>query len=786
MQQDRATQSLIDAFFAALELRNLEECATVLAQLQVQANVFPSAYPWFLYFKGVLANECDHDWAEAERIFASLLHLLQTDADLPLHGRVLLALGVTFEHQGRWTEALATYQQSLSAFTQLSQPLDQARAWKNMALCIYMSFTQGDFGQDALHQAISYCRSALDLLVSMSQADVAWLEGTIWNALGLVYGCLGEWDQALASHQRDLEICRSNDDRYGIGIAYLNLGEVYHRRGPAHWPEALESYQHALTIIRKFQNRYLETDVLANLGFLHQDMGEYALALDYYNQAIAIIEELRAGVSSEQARAGFFATTVDTYANAVLLCLKTGHTVQAFDYVERARSRAFLDTLTLRSPDLARTVEAATLTLAQVQARLPDDALLLEYFTTGLLEVRENPATGQTSQRHRFPPAHTLLFAITRDTVEAYDTGLAPDALCPSQVDTLVESHFLEATIRRTLYERLIAPAANVLPGKRRLYLAPHGPLHYIPFQALIAPDGATLLREDGPQIIYGPSATVLFRAIDADQATRMCLVLGYNGSGENRLHFGEEEARSVARLTGGDIITGSNPKKVWLYDRAPQYRLLHFSCHGAFDPENPLASALHLAPNEDLTALDVLNHMHLNCDLVTLSACESGLSRVRRGDELIGLVRAFMYAGAPALVCTLWRVDERSTRILMERFYQEIQAGVDFAEALKRAQLYLRCLTHKQVLEILIHCLTEEILVHAAQPQTASTQRDVLALAQQQAGTYAKSLNQDKISPQGEALSGAADDEQIFADPRYWAPFILIGESRPASAFPP
>lgn len=779
MQQDSATQALIDAFFAALELRNLDECAAVLGQLQVHANNVPTAHPWYVYFTGVLANERDHDWAEAEHIFTALLHGLHADRDLPLCGRVLLALGVTLEHQGRWTEALITYQQSLFTFTQLNQPLDQARARKNMALCIYMGFTQGDFRQDALHQAIEYCRDALDLLEPLHDADIAWLEGTIWNALGLVYGCLGEWNQALASHQRDLEICRSNDDRYGAGVAFLNLGEVYHQRGVENWPQALAAYQHALGIVREFQNHYLETDVLANLGFLHQDMGEHAVGLEYYDQAIAIIEALRAGVSSEQARAGFFATTTDTYANAVLLALNIGRTAQAFDYVERARSRSFLDILTLRSPNLAGTLEATTLTLAQAQAHLPDDALLLEYFTTGLLDVWEDPVTRQTSQRHRFPPAHTMLFAITRDATAVYDLGLAPDTLRPRQTDTLVESHFLDATIRRALYEHLIAPAASLLHGKRRLYLVPHGPLHSIPFQALIGPDGETLLREGGPHIIYGPSATILFRARQVSQMAQPCLALGYNGAGETRLQFGEEEAHSVARLTGGESVTGAIPKKARLYESASQYRMLHFSCHGTFDPENPLASALHLAPDENLTAFDVLNDLRLNCDLVTLSACESGLSRVRRGDELIGLTRAFMHAGATALICTLWRVDERSSRILMERLYREIQTGSDAAEALKHAQLYLRSLTRTRVRDILAECLADDLLAHSVHPRTAPTPRAVLAVAQQQANAYLKSLQQVQSGPQDDVLPDEADDEPMFADPRYWAAFILIGELR-------
>ena len=124
--------------------------------------------------------------------------------------------------------------------------------------------------------------------------------------------------------------------------------------------------------------------------------------------------------------------------------------------------------------------------------------------------------------------------------------------------------------------------------------------------------------------------------------------------------------------------------------------RYLHISCHGEFDPESPLESLLHLGAGETLTAHQVLEGLRLSCELVTLSACESGLSRVRRGDELMGLVRAFMVAGAPSVIATLWRVDERSTRILMERFYREVVAGAGFAHALHEAQLYLRTLSQR------------------------------------------------------------------------------------------
>ena len=168
--------------------------------------------------------------------------------------------------------------------------------------------------------------------------------------------------------------------------------------------------------------------------------------------------------------------------------------------------------------------------------------------------------------------------------------------------------------------DRLIAPCAPLLAGKRWLYLVPYGLLHHIPFQALISPAGTTLLHETGPRLIYGPSASVLFRygRAAAGRAPKSCLALGYNGTGEHRLNFGEEEARDIAKLTSGHALIGSTPKKETLYKQAARYRLLHLSCHGTFNPKSPLDSALLLAPNESLTASDVLEYLHLECDSVS------------------------------------------------------------------------------------------------------------------------------------------------------------------------
>jgi CHAT domain-containing protein len=120
----------------------------------------------------------------------------------------------------------------------------------------------------------------------------------------------------------------------------------------------------------------------------------------------------------------------------------------------------------------------------------------------------------------------------------------------------------------------------------------------------------------------------------------------------------------------------------------AGQFAVLHLATHGAFHPDEPLLSALDLSDGR-ITTLDVFE-LDLRCSLVTLSACETALGAEGAGDELMGLSRAFLYAGAPALVLSLWKVEDRSTSILMERFCQGLAAGIGIGSALRHAQLAL------------------------------------------------------------------------------------------------
>ncbi len=309
--------------------------------------------------------------------------------------------------------------------------------------------------------------------------------------------------------------------------------------------------------------------------------------------------------------------------------------------------------------------------------------------------IQNLPAQTKGLRSCLMPPARTLAFVITRiGMVEHRDLAIDPNALRPSPTDDPArDPRLLDGGKLRRLYDLLLAPVWDQVQDKRVLYVIPHGSLHYLPFGALCRPDGRRLVHADHPQLAYAPSATVLLRHCCGSPSTapRSCLALGHNGQGPTALRQAEEEAQAIARLWSGDAWIGDGPKKAPFQEAGGGYRVLHFACHGQFDPRDALGSSLTLGAGDRLAAAEIIEHLRLDADLVILSACQSGVSHIARGDELVGLMRAFMSAGASSLVVTQWQVADVSTRILMERFHQNLIEGMGRAEGLQRARSTFR-----------------------------------------------------------------------------------------------
>jgi CHAT domain-containing protein len=252
----------------------------------------------------------------------------------------------------------------------------------------------------------------------------------------------------------------------------------------------------------------------------------------------------------------------------------------------------------------------------------------------------------------------------------------------PRHLEAL-ESH--ARVLLQRLYGLLLQPVDDLVGGCRRLVIVPQGVLHGIPFAAVH--DGAQFLVERC-EVVLAPSASAVSfcrqpRARRTESPGSPYLVIAHGGDG--LLPGALEEGETVANLFGASRLFEAEATVANVRQHVRGAEVVHVAAHGHARPDAPLFSHLRLADGQ-LTALDCLD-LELDCELVTLSACETGHAVVAAGDEPIGLTRSLLYAGARSVIQSLWRVDDDATRRLMSDMYARLRSGAGRAEALRAAQ---------------------------------------------------------------------------------------------------
>jgi CHAT domain-containing protein len=345
------------------------------------------------------------------------------------------------------------------------------------------------------------------------------------------------------------------------------------------------------------------------------------------------------------------------------------------------RLRRCLDLLAVRDPAAASVRGAGSARLAEVQKALPEDAALLEYV------VDEDSVCAFVIDRGH---VHVVRWAEDREAFRRHvrrarfqlDRPPAFDAVMgPEVARALVESadaalDALGALVLGPVREHLVA---------RRLIVVPHGELHGIPFHALRV-DGKALVERH--EVVLAPSASVWLRCLARPPApTDRCLVLGVP---DESAPFLFDEACEVQAIHGGPAPRlGARATRRALARLGRDARVVHIASHGEHREDDPMLSGLLLGDGW-LTLSDLLD-MRLRSELVVLSGCATGRAWVSEGDDLFGLVRGFLHAGARDFVGSLWRVSDRTATEFMRRFHRALAGGDAPAEALRRATLELR-----------------------------------------------------------------------------------------------
>ncbi|WP_158592151.1 CHAT domain-containing protein [Noviherbaspirillum sedimenti] len=485
-----------------------------------------------------------------------------------------------------------------------------------------------------------------------------------------------------------------------------------------------EAKQTYLELLQLEDTKYLMgLQRLANyhLGRIDYAKGDKESAIAYWKAAIAALEAERAAIDSEAGRMGYVTSKSEMYALLIDELVARGRDAEAFEYAERAKSRALVDMLgtklsasgqgkpgafsqslqELQMSDAAENFLRPTLTAgASRTANLRQNIVRGNPHLGSLISVASLPAAqvqsqlkaGETVIEYFGEGERLFAFVVTKKAIKALKLDAKP-ALAHAKnfrksiTDPKSKDYLANG---KKLFDAIMAPALS-FADKGPLTIIPHGALHYIPFAALH--DGRAYLVNNAELRVL-PSASVLpFLGKNASPKNSDLLVLGNPDLGDRSLDLpgAEEEAKLLSRLNArSKLLLRKQASETALRKLGPQHREIHFAMHGKFASDNPLSSGLYMsadAENDGLLTVGELYDLQLNVDLVVLSACETALGDASRGDDVVGLNRGFLYAGASSIVSSLWEVDDQATRDLMLGFYQN-RTGSGKAAALRRAQL--------------------------------------------------------------------------------------------------
>jgi CHAT domain-containing protein/Flp pilus assembly protein TadD len=623
---------------------------------------------------------------------------------------------------GRFEEALARLEQARTLARENGSPELEAMALEKTAQFLSVA--------GRTKAALSQADEALAITRRIRNPRI---ELAITRTKGVILWDLRQPRKAWSAFSRARTLSRELDDPASEAEALLLLGATMldHDASTAlgYAEESLELQDdHGILFHRGW--------TLSLMGMAHERLEEAEKAVEAYRQAVATEEDALEGIWTSDLLQRF-----EGFAGARLRLLEllseSGKSEEAFSLAEQGRARAFLsqmkdqgidvrrsasrelieeetglrrrlqdlkrqfqeerrkslhqqdqallaslprrldearrsyETLLIRlkqtNPEYADLVRPSPLKLPDVQRLLPEETTLIEYFVL---------------------PRKVLAWVIDRESHRLVQIPI-PKGDLARQVALLrdrIKERGRDGGLAVALYRHLVAPLTPRIRHGNVIFV-PHGPLHSLPFAALLDEKGTRLVERYSLSQL--PSASVLsflLQKRSPDEGRLLAL-----GDPDGSLPNAAGEARAVASLYGTEPLLGRQARERAVRDFARRIDVLHIAAHARVDSSRPLFSRIELAPGQgedgDLEVHEVFGLDLAGVNLVVLSGCETALGDLTEGDDLMGWSRAFLYAGAPAVLATLWPVDDAASAALMTSFYRHLRQGKPASTALQAAQ---------------------------------------------------------------------------------------------------
>jgi CHAT domain-containing protein/Tfp pilus assembly protein PilF len=558
------------------------------------------------------------------------------------------------------------------------------------------------------------------------------------------------FEQAINETEEALNIAREIEAWPLEALALYMQAELEREQGRLEL--ALDDYATAFELSSKLGDPDLLWQIEYGRALALVEDGQKQAAVSALRAAVGHIESVRNRLREKRFRAGYLQDKHQVYIELVRLQLDMGESNAAFSTAERLRAWSYTDqsghraavayteTQRLMETEMRGRIRKLQRMLDDENTRTPPERrqLAVDTFSQELMvaereyqsfldDVQGRQSSGafpgfkidQEILRRGLRSSEALVeYIVGAENVMIFvlnAKGLRATSIPLRRADLHARLELLRDLIQQRDGDRWKKPASSLsrsllepllingwLDGIEQLYVVPHEILNYLPFALLplgTAPAWHPVI--DKYTLTYLPSASALANNASArDKADSILAV----APGRSRLRHAPEEASSIAEMFQpyARLLTGVQATESAFKNIAGNYQTLHLATHGYFNKLNPLLSGLELEPdldNDGLLEVHEILDLKLHSNLVTLSACETGLgggffAEIPAGDDFVGLTRAFLQAGSSSVLATLWEVDDRSTVDLMKNFYRRLEepgAKHDKAVALANAQRALR-----------------------------------------------------------------------------------------------
>jgi tetratricopeptide (TPR) repeat protein len=625
--------------------------------------------------------------------------------------------------------------------------LEQCRTMKMMIetgfILLYLATAEAELGNEVA--AITAINDADSIFTHMGSQS--WASNARLKRAQLAFK-MGNWDISNAQTIDVIEYFLTSQEQINLASATLLRGQI--ASAQKNWGMASQTALDSLRIAWKTHTPWLRYSSQLLLGQVAEAQDQTQTAIRRYRAAAGTIERLQRELTITL-RPGFLGSKEEALHRLIGLHLsnKSNDPAAAWEALERAKSQTLLNHLmnreklrwtgnNSRTEALVQQLEQLRQDYAAYDRTAHESPLSGEMIMRGLAgnELRqalldcENKIrsvteqlyliSGNNSMRELKTPSvaniqpllgadhimvefyiqdqHLWVFTIDQNDIKAFPLQTTVNELgrairefefdrevalviCADHGFLSTEAREHGAIIRddlKHLYHLLVEPIAEVIDGKKRVTIVPYGLLHYLPFHLLYTGHHYWIEQSE---IVVVPAAGLML----AESPRRLSGALILSDDWNGRLPQTLAEGQMIAEMLKGNLYVNEQTERRLL--AAEPRQILHIAAHGKYRMDQPDMSYIHLHDGQLLS--DDLFQNNLSYELVTLSACETGRAKAVSGDELIGLGRGFLYAGAGALIASLWRIEDQLTLRLMNKLYAGLRKkDVSKAAALQRAQL--------------------------------------------------------------------------------------------------